>query len=120
MAKDFSVDWSPKMEQLIDAINYKEKMLPKDIYVVTKNTLADAHNMAFKRARKDTGFMRDNFFIELYSDMMGGRLYGNAEYTVYNEYGTINMPARPAIRYAFFIYRKRWLDDLLKIVELDL
>lgn len=120
MAKEFSVEWSPKMEQLIHAMELKPKMLPKDIYTVTKNTLVDAHNTAFARARVRTGFMRDSFYISLDKDLLGGRLWGGADYTVYNEYGTVNMPARPAIRFAFMIYRKRWLDDLLKIVELDL
>lgn len=116
--KGISIEWSPKMDLLVDFFEKKPDEVRNDVYRVTRNTLTDMHNEAFKRARVDTGFMRNNFFIGLDADMMGGRLWGNAEYTVYHEYGTEHMVARPAIRYGFMIYSKRYLDDLVKIMRM--
>lgn len=118
MAKKATIEWKPEMKQLIKSFEHKAKATPADVYQITRNTLAEAHNHAFKEARRDTGHMRDSFYISLDSDMLGGKLWGGADYTVYNEYGTINMPPKPAIRAAFLIYRKRYLDDLLRVVEI--
>lgn len=118
LGKEFSIEWSPEMKIMQEWFKMKPKVVQGDIYKVTRNTLVDMHNEAFKRARFDTGFMRNNFFISLDSDMLGGKLWGDAEYTVYHEYGTQYMVARPAIRYGFMIYSKRYLDDLAKILEM--
>jgi hypothetical protein len=50
--------------------------------------------IAKSRARVDTGFMRGEIRFEML-DRFEGELRGNAEYTIFHEYGTRYMAAQP-------------------------
>lgn len=50
---------------------------------------------AKRRARVDTGYMRGQIRWTPGKDGLSGEIIGGAYYTIFNEFGTVNMEAQP-------------------------
>jgi HK97 gp10 family phage protein len=70
---------------------------------------------AKRRSRVDTGRMREGW--ELIETNQGIRVENDVEYTVHNEYGTVNMPAQPMIRPSFEEVRPKIVQDFRNLEE---
>jgi HK97 gp10 family phage protein len=74
----------PKMVAALEA------SLPK----VVERTGLRVEAGAKQRARVDTGYMRGQIRW-MPASPLRGEVVGGADYTIYNEYGTVNMSAQP-------------------------
>lgn len=118
MAKNtVSLEWGKGMDQLMGYTTLKKYATENDVKKIVKNTTIEMMNYAYRRAAWRTGWMRDNFMIYFEDDGFTGRLTGEAPYTYFVEYGTSKQAAQPAIRAAFMIYRKQFLDDMLRVID---
>lgn len=66
---------------------------------------------AQERSRVDTGYMRGGWQSRVISSMEG-IVYNLVEYTIYNEFGTVNMAAQPMLRPAVEETREEFESDI--------
>jgi HK97 gp10 family phage protein len=66
---------------------------------------------AKERSRVDTGAMRDGWTTERINNF-SRLVYNPVYYTIFNEYGTINMPAQPMLKPAMEEAMPEFEDDV--------
>lgn len=66
---------------------------------------------AQERSRVDTGYMRGGWQNRIVSSMEG-IVFNLVEYTIYNEFGTVNMAAQPMLRPAVEETREEFESDI--------
>lgn len=59
-------------------------------------TLEEIRAEAARRSRVDTGAMRDGWQSAM-DGRASGTVYNDVDHTIYNEYGTVKMPAQPML-----------------------
>jgi HK97 gp10 family phage protein len=70
------------------------------------------------RARHDTGYMRSQIRWEPdEEDKLAGEVVGGADYTVYNEYGTVYMSAQPMFWPAAEVVRPIFEKEIREAVK---
>lgn len=100
MANDFNIQWTG-LDKLMNEFNAAPKASLGAAKSAMKSTLSKAQEVSKRNARVDTGYMRNNIYIDYIKAMgstVSGRYVARAEYSSYNEYGTYKMSAKPFMR----------------------
>lgn len=80
-----------------------------------QETIGEIRDEAARRSRVDTGAMRDGWMAEM-TGPSEGTVFNDVPHTIFNEVGTVKMPAQPMLAPAIDSARPRFTARIEKLV----